>query len=181
MKDLYTRFATLFLVSVMACAFTLACDAGETCDSADTVGTADVTETAPQCGTDEASLTITVIVEDENGKSSFEDRPVAFEEAALLPEPSDPVTLSAPEGASAFMFLEVGADWKGVMHKAPGKQLAVIIRGTIDVEVSGGERRSFCPGDVIILEDVAGEGHLTIPTGTGSHMLMFVQYPTEEP
>lgn len=180
MKDLYTRFATIFLISVFACSFTLACDECETCDQADTVNTSDVTESAPQCGRDEAELSITVIAEDENGKSFFEDRPVTFEEAALLPEPSDPVTLSAPGPAAAYMFLEVGKDWKGVMHKAPGHQLAVVIRGSIDVEVSGGERRSFCPGDIIILEDVAGEGHLTIPTGTGSHMLMFVSFPPPE-
>lgn len=50
-------------------------------------------------------------------------------------------------------------------HPAPRMQWVVMVRGAIEIEVSDGSRRTFRPGDLLLLEDVTGRGHTTYTVG----------------
>jgi hypothetical protein len=46
-------------------------------------------------------------------------------------------------------------------HNAPQRLFIVQIDGTVELEVSDGEKRVFGPGSVLFLEDMTGRGHVT--------------------
>ena len=46
-------------------------------------------------------------------------------------------------------------------HNAPRRQLIVPLSGGVEIEVSTGERRTVPPGQIILVEDTAGKGHIT--------------------
>jgi hypothetical protein len=48
---------------------------------------------------------------------------------------------------------------------APRHQWVVVLRGTVEVEVTDGSRRTFGPGDLLRAEDTEGTGHVTRPVG----------------
>lgn len=58
-----------------------------------------------------------------------------------------------------FREFEKGAsfDW----HTAPQPQYIVYLEGEVEVEASGGEKRTFKPGEVLFATDLVGEGHIT--------------------
>lgn len=86
-----------------------------------------------------------------------------------------PLLLSGPFPVEAITFVEQPAnapDWE--RHVAPRRQWVVVLRGRAAVTVSGGERREFGPGDVLLYEDTTGEGHLATPL---SEDLSFAMIP----
>src|SRR5690349_24409291 len=48
-------------------------------------------------------------------------------------------------------------DW----HNAPQPQYIIYLEGEVEIEVSGGEKRVFHPGDVLLAADLTGKGHIT--------------------
>ena len=46
-------------------------------------------------------------------------------------------------------------------HTAPQPQYIVYLDGEVEVEVSGGEKRVFKAGDVLLANDLHGMGHVT--------------------
>jgi hypothetical protein len=50
-------------------------------------------------------------------------------------------------------------------HPAPRKQWVVMLRGAIEVEVSDGTRRRFGPGELVLVTDTTGSGHITVTVG----------------
>lgn len=58
-----------------------------------------------------------------------------------------------------FREFEAGLlfDW----HNAPQVQYVVYLAGAVEVEASGGEKRIFLPGDILLATDITGAGHVT--------------------
>ena len=48
-------------------------------------------------------------------------------------------------------------DW----HTAPRRQLVIILKGELEIEVADGSKRRFGPGDIFLAEDTTGHGHLS--------------------
>lgn len=48
-----------------------------------------------------------------------------------------------------------------VPHNAPRRQLIVPLSGHVEIEVGTGERRTVPPGQMILVEDTTGTGHIT--------------------
>ena len=46
-------------------------------------------------------------------------------------------------------------------HLAPRKQYAVVLTGSLVIQTGDGEERQFGPGQVLLMDDTMGEGHLT--------------------
>jgi len=53
-----------------------------------------------------------------------------------------------------------GGDLLG-WHRAPRRQLYIMLGGTLEIEVSDGTKRLFKAGDVFLAEDTTGRGHLS--------------------
>ena len=46
-------------------------------------------------------------------------------------------------------------------HNAPQKQYIILLDWGIEIEISLGETRRFCAGEILLVEDTTGKGHRT--------------------
>jgi hypothetical protein len=60
-------------------------------------------------------------------------------------------------------------DW----HTAPRKQFAINMTGELEVELSDGSRR-LIGSDLVFLEDLTGQGHVTRPQGPITNVFIHV-------
>ena len=59
-------------------------------------------------------------------------------------------------------------------HHAPGRYAVFTLSGAVDIEIGDGTVRRLGPGDILIAEDVTGQGHLTREVGPGPRVSVFV-------
>jgi hypothetical protein len=110
---------------------------------------------------------------DGHGGSRFEDVDVP-QTAALYAENVPPLLVSAAVEATAVMFVTTPDELPEREHPAPRKQFVVVLESELEVETTDGERRSFVPGIVGLVDDVAGRGHVTRVRGDGPATFMAV-------
>lgn len=77
---------------------------------------------------------------------------------------------------TGVVFLR-SAQLDGDPHPAPREQWVVMLRGAIEVEVSDGTRRRFEPGDLVLVTDTSGRGHVTTAAGDPPFEALFVPMP----
>jgi hypothetical protein len=81
--------------------------------------------------------------------------------------PAAPLGVSAFHPATGYVLIELPVGWGGEKpHPSPGRQLLVCMSGSFRVTASTGEARSFGAGDILLLEDTAGKGHVTEVTSS---------------
>jgi hypothetical protein len=59
-------------------------------------------------------------------------------------------------------------------HHAPGRYAVFTLAGAVDIEIGDGTVRRLGPGDVLIAEDVTGQGHVTREVGPEPRVSVFV-------
>ena len=101
---------------------------------------------------------------DPDGESHFEDAQLAFKLVDFAP-PAPPISVSEPLAADSVAVISSPAGWRGDWHPAPGRQLMFVLAGELEVQVSDGEVRRFAPGDVLLVEDTSGKGHVSEVVG----------------
>lgn len=87
----------------------------------------------------------------EDGQSHFEEL-----DGAKVFSPPRPAT-------SIFFKNDLPAhilDW----HPAPRRQYVITLAGSVDIRVGDGTVKTFGPGDVLLAEDLTGQGHTAAPT-----------------
>jgi quercetin dioxygenase-like cupin family protein len=106
---------------------------------------------------------------DDDGTARLQDWDVA-----LTPEAPavDQLGASAPLAASALLFVRAPAGGGHGQQPEARRQLAIVLSGECEVTASG-ETRVGRPGDVLLIEDTAGEGHSS-HTGNGFTAAMIV-------
>ncbi len=67
-----------------------------------------------------------------------------------------------------------GAARPPAWHQAPRKQFAINMTGDLEVEITGGARTRIGAGDLVFLEDVAGQGHVTRALGPITNLFIHV-------
>ena len=99
-------------------------------------------------------MKITRIYTGADNQSHFEDlqiplMPVAYgHESERVPAEGVIFRTTPEDGALGF-------------HNAPRRQVVVTLSGLGEVECGDGSRRRFGPGDILLAEDVTGQGHIT--------------------
>lgn len=111
-----------------------------------------------------------------DGESHFDEVIVDLVAKDFAP-PTPLLNVSAPVKADQLVFIELPRGWYGQRHLAPRRQLWFQTAGQMEVEVDDGAVRRFGPGDVVLLDDVAGKGHVTRAVGQGEVRGIFVQLP----
>lgn len=106
-----------------------------------------------------------ILLEDDNGVSYFEDRVAEVPLRDFVP-PAAPLRISDPLAATGFVFLTLPAGWTGIQHRSPQRQIAAILSGTFRVEAGSGEVRDFTSGDLFWMEDTTGDGHVSSAEGS---------------
>ena len=127
-------------------------------------------------------LSFTRIYSDANGASHFKVEKLDFKALggtngeASLNRP-DQLTMHVLQGAqgATFLRLQRGAseDW----HKAPRVQYLIGIRGESEVTVSDGKKLRVKPGDVVLMADTTGKGHITASVGMEDHVALVIPVP----
>ena len=123
-------------------------------------------------------MRITRIWADEHGTSHFDDVEIDLESTDYAP-PAPPFKVSAPFAAERALLFEFPVGWYGDWHPSPRRQLYFDLGGRLEVEVGDGEIRHMNPGDIALLEDVTGSGHVTRVVGDEPSRGLFVQLPED--
>ncbi len=69
--------------------------------------------------------------------------------------------LSETLPVSGVIFRETPGDYHYTWHNAPRRQYVVMLSGSVEIEVGSGEHRVFNAGDILLAEDVTGQGHIS--------------------
>ena len=91
----------------------------------------------------------------DDGKSHLEELNMPVEEVDSLPlqEGANVIFRRSAEGKFS--------DW----HNAPRRQFVITLAGGMEIGLGDGTLRRFGPGDVVLAEDLTGQGHTTRSVG----------------
>jgi len=113
---------------------------------------------------------------DATGETHFEQMGLSFTSADYAP-PAPPIDVSTFGPAAAYGFLRVRSGWYGDWHPVPRRQLHVYLASELELEVSDGEVRTLRPGDVVLVEDTTGRGHISRVVGEADMLIAVIQLP----
>lgn len=66
-------------------------------------------------------------------------------------------------------------------HHAPGRYAVFTLSGAVDIEIGDGTVRRLGPGDILIAEDLTGQGHATREVGPEPRVSVFVPLAQPSP
>jgi hypothetical protein len=92
---------------------------------------------------------------DAQGETHFRDIEIEWVEQR------DFSKLSARLPATGLIFRETSGDYDLDWHPAPRRQYIINLQGAVQITASDGESRVIGPGEVLLVEDTAGKGHLS--------------------
>lgn len=107
----------------------------------------------------------TCLYADSGGESHFKDVEIEFQETDFAP-PAMPLNVSSFSSATECGFVIAPPGWYGDWHPTPKRQFLFYLAGQAEVGVSDGEVRTFGPGDIVLVEDTAGKGHVSRVVGS---------------
>jgi len=113
------------------------------------------------------------IFADEQGGSHFDTVKVDQTLAAGAP-PAAPFYVSMDKPAAKYRFYTFQPGWIGDWHPCPARQFLALMSGAVEMETTDGTIRRLGPGDLVLLEDTTGKGHVTRNTGNGCAMFLVV-------
>ena len=90
-----------------------------------------------------------------DGQTHFED----------LPQPTEEIHNVALQAGANLIFRRFAADYSSDWHTAPRRQYIFILEGQMEIGIGDGTTRRFGPGDVVLADDLTGQGHTTRSLG----------------
>ena len=93
----------------------------------------------------------------DDGRSHIEDTEPSFVASLELTGAME----AAPLRAASIIFRRSPAGHFQDFHIAPRRQYTITLSGEMEIGTGDGTLRRFGPGDVLLAEDLAGEGHTT--------------------
>lgn len=117
-------------------------------------------------------MKFTYLRERADGSCWFEPGELAMSLKDYAP-PAPPLMVAEGIACHTAFHVTFAPGWTGARHPAPARQIAYCLSGRVLVEASAGQTLVMNPGDILWMEDVAGEGHVATNTGEGeAHFLM---------
>lgn len=110
----------------------------------------------------------------EDGESTFADEQVALHDHGAIGNISKPIPVKE------LMFRETPPDHHHDWHTAPQRQFIVLLDGEIEITVSSGESRTFGGGEILLVEDTTGKGHLTKHIRSELRHSLFITLPEDD-
>jgi hypothetical protein len=105
---------------------------------------------------------------DEQGETHFRDIEVEFGEETRSGK------LSRRLPATGIIFREVPPTYDLDWHPAPRRQYIINLDGGVQLTASDGESRVIGAGEVVLVEDTTGKGHLSKAVGGTIRRCIFV-------
>jgi hypothetical protein len=100
-------------------------------------------------------MKITRIYADADGETHFGELDIPLSDSGAIG------MLSQLQTATGIIFRETSGEYDYAWHNTPRRQYVIILDGGVDFTVSDGETRRFGGGDVVLLEDTSGKGHVS--------------------
>ncbi|PKL68008.1 MAG: cupin domain-containing protein [Methanomicrobiales archaeon HGW-Methanomicrobiales-1] len=122
------------------------------------------------------SVTYHRLYADAEGGSHFDTVTVEQNLVTGAP-PAPPFHISVDKPASTYRFYSFQPGWIGDWHPCPTRQFLALMSGSVEMEATDGTVRKLGPGDLVLLEDTSGKGHVTRNTGNGYAMFFVVPVP----
>jgi quercetin dioxygenase-like cupin family protein len=116
------------------------------------------------------------IYADVQGGSHFDSVTVEQSLASGAP-PAAPFYVSGDKPASKYRFYSFQPGWIGDWHPCPARQFLALMSGAVEMETTDGTVRRLKPGDLVLLEDTSGKGHVTRNTADGYSVFLVVPVP----
>lgn len=114
------------------------------------------------------------VTDDGSRGSRFEDVEIPQTETPYA-ENTPALLLSPPILATALAFVTLPPDVRETgWHPPPRRQFVVILDGEFELETTDGQRRRFQPGATLLVEDLAGRGHVTRVRSDGPATFMAI-------
>lgn len=105
---------------------------------------------------------------DEKGESHWRDIEIEWEETRNFSK------MSRRLPAAGVIFRQTSGDYDLDWHPAPRRQYIINLDGGVRITASDGEAREIGAGEVILVEDVFGKGHLSQSIGGKLRHSIFV-------
>ena len=116
------------------------------------------------------------IYSDAHGESHF-DRVTVEQSLVQAAPPAAPFYVSKDGSASKYRFYTFEPGWIGELHPAPTRQFLALMSGRVEMETTDGKARRLGPGDLVLLEDTSGKGHVTRNIGEGYAIFLVIPVP----
>ena len=114
------------------------------------------------------------VFSDASGCTHFKQTEVKTELKDFAP-PAAPLRVSEFQPARRWGLLVLPVGWDSSWHPTPVRQLIVCLSGQFEMTVGDGLSRRFGPGDMVLLEDTHGQGHVTKVIGSQEAECLAVQ------
>ena len=101
---------------------------------------------------------------DDTGVSHLQDCTLGLQTRDFAP-PATPLEVSDFVPAEGFAVLRFAPDWSGPWHPSPYRQWFFLLSGSLTVTVADGTQRTVSAGEVVLVDDVGTNGHLTRVNG----------------
>jgi hypothetical protein len=102
-----------------------------------------------------ATMRIHNLFADAEGETHFRDIEVAWDEEREFSKYSKRLP------ATGIIFRETSGDYDLDWHPAPRRQYIINLEGAVQITASDGESRIIGAGEVLLVEDTKGKGHLS--------------------
>jgi len=99
-------------------------------------------------------MKVTRVFTGDDNKSHFEDVDIEL-------SPSATGALSEPQDATSIIFRETSPDYDLDFHVAPRRQYVINLSGAVEIEVGDGSKRLIGAGEILLAEDITGQGHIS--------------------
>jgi hypothetical protein len=91
----------------------------------------------------------------DDGQTHFEDLPFPHHESQNV----------ALQAGGNLVFRSFPPDYWSDWHTAPRRQYIFILSGLMEIGIGDGATRRFGPGEVVLADDLTGQGHTTRSLG----------------
>ena len=106
-----------------------------------------------------------------DGKSHFQDVEPKFERQDATSESAELIP------GSGIVVRRFAPTRSNPWHHAPGRYAVFTLTGAVDIEIGDGTVRRLGVGDILIAEDLTGQGHQTREVGPEARVSVFVPLP----
>jgi quercetin dioxygenase-like cupin family protein len=103
-----------------------------------------------------------------DGRSHFEDLEPRLEPGTDQSETGELIA------GSGIIIRRFDPKRSNPWHNAPGHYAVFTVSGAVDIEIGDGTVRRLGPGDVLVAEDLTGQGHITREVGPAPRVSIFV-------
>ena len=103
-----------------------------------------------------------------DNQSHFEDVQIPLKDSGKIG------FISELTKATGVVFRETSGDYNYDFHTAPRRQYVVNLEGEVEIEVGDGSKRILRAGDVLLAEDMTGQGHISRAVEGKSRKSLFI-------